>query len=207
MRRIVEYAVLRKIDVLTVYAFSSENWQRPSSEVEMLLQLFINSLDAELDNLCKQRVCLRFIGERQAFPESLQQAMNDAEAATDGNTELRLNVAVNYGGRWDVIQACQSLLRCYLAEKRQVPDIPVLTRQLAERLTLADCVEPELFVRTGGEKRISNYLLWQLAYTELYFTDVPWPEFSTIDFDSALDWYAHRQRRFGRTAEQLHAGH
>ena len=199
LRSIVEYAAVRGIEILTVYAFSSENWQRPSGEIKLLLQLFMTALESELDRLRRHHVRLCFAGAREEFPQSLQKAMTDAESATCGNTGLLLNVAANYGGRWDITRACQALLRKYAGRSNTLID----ESALAAELSFPECVDPDLFIRTGGEYRISNYLLWQLAYTELYFIDVPWPEFSTLDFDTALHWYASRQRRFGRTEEQL----
>ncbi len=201
LRNIVEICAVKKIEALTVYAFSSENWKRPGSEVSRLLELFMTSLKKEVDQLHKNNIRLRFIGDLKAFPANLQSQMSKATQKTEGNTGLQFAVAINYGGRWDITHAFRQLASEVEAGKIDINDInePLIT----SRLSLAGLPEPELFIRTGGEMRISNYLLWQLAYTELYFTECLWPDFGTEEFNAALTWYAGRERRFGLTSEQL----
>lgn len=201
LRKIAEHCVDRKIDILTVYAFSSENWRRPKKEVSLLMELFMSSLKSEAQDLHKNNIVLRFIGERTVFPEKLQATIADAEALTADNTGLSLVIAANYGGRWDIVTACKKL-----AEKTKSAEIDVsnIDEALLNRtMCLGDLIAPDLFIRTGGEKRISNFLLWQLAYTELYFTDILWPDFGAEQLDEAVAWFSERQRRFGRTAEQV----
>ncbi len=201
LRKIAEHCVDRKIDILTVYAFSSENWRRPEKEVSLLMELFMSSLKSEAQDLHKNNIVLRFIGERTAFPEKLQATIADVEAMTADNTGLSLVIAANYGGRWDIVTACKKL-----AEKTKSAEIDVsnIDEALLNRtMCLGDLIAPDLFIRTGGEKRISNFLLWQLAYTELYFTDILWPDFGAEQLDEAVAWFSERQRRFGRTAEQV----
>jgi len=204
LRTIVEDCVQRGIGCLTVFAFSSENWRRPRQEVQLLLDLFISSLEEQVDDLHAHGVRLTFIGERAAFPNKLQDAIARAEAKTAGNTSLLLNVAANYGGRWDITRACREVVAEVLEGKlaREAVDEAAFGRHLS----LAGQPEPDLFIRTGGERRISNYILWQLAYSELYFCDALWPDFTPAVLEVALSWYAGRQRRFGRIEEQLKAG-
>jgi undecaprenyl diphosphate synthase len=201
LRRIVEHCARRQIEVLTVFAFSSENWRRPRQEVQLLLDLFISSLEEQVDDLHEHGVRLCFIGERSSFPEKLQSSIARAEEKTAANTSLQLNVAADYGGRWDIIQACRQVVDMVLAGKLQPAAIDEAV--FARHLCLAGLPDPDLFIRTGGERRISNYLLWQCAYSELYFSEALWPDFTPQVLDEALDWYAGRQRRFGRTGEQL----
>lgn len=201
LRHIVEHAARRGVEVLTAFAFSSENWQRPRPEVRLLLDLFLKSLQQEVERLHENRVRLLFIGDRSAFGDELRQAIEAAEARTAENTGLRLAIAANYGGRWDILNAARRLARA-VAEGQIAPDA-VDESDLQAGLSLANLPEPDLFIRTGGEQRISNFLLWQLAYTELYFTDSLWPDFDEAALDEAIDWFANRQRRFGRTGEQL----
>ncbi|MEJ2761280.1 MAG: isoprenyl transferase [Gammaproteobacteria bacterium] len=204
LRRVVEDCAQRGIGYLTVFAFSSENWQRPRQEVQLLLDLFISSLEEQVDDLHAHGVRLVFIGERSAFPSKLQDAIARSEAKTAGNTGLALNVAANYGGRWDITRACREILAEVLDGR--LPPETVDEDVFARHLNLAGLPEPDLFIRTGGERRISNYLLWQLAYSELYFCDALWPDFTPAVLEAALAWYAGRQRRFGRIEEQLNAG-
>lgn len=201
LRRIVEHSIDRGLHNLTVFAFSSENWRRPEKEVSFLMELFMTSLDEEVRELHENGVRLKFIGEREAFPTNLRAAMDRAEGLTRDNTGLTLTIAANYGGRWDITSACRKLAG-------QVADGTIAIDDINEKLfarnaSMADEPEPDLFIRTGGESRISNYLLWQIAYTELYFTDVLWPDFDMHEFGRAVSWYAERQRRFGRTSEQV----
>ena len=203
-RDVVEICARRGIGALTLFAFSSENWRRPESEVGLLMDLFLRALKSEVGKLCDNDVRIRFIGDRTAFQSRLQREMENAETLTADNGGLELAVAVNYGGRWDIVNAARSLAR-EVADGRLAPeDIDVDT--FSRHVSLAGVTEPDLFIRTGGEKRISNYLLWHLAYTELYFTDVLWPDFGDEELGRALDFYAGRQRRFGRTGEQLGEG-
>ena len=201
VRRIVRACSERGIAVLTLFAFSSENWRRPRPEVEVLMHLFLTTLRREIRRLDAANVRLRFIGERGAFAATLQEDINKAEQRTAGNTGLTLVIAANYGGRWDIAQACQRVAEDVAADRLQPGDI---TADLLDQYAcLADLPEPDLFIRTGGEQRISNFLLWQLAYTELYFTDQLWPDFDDDALDAACAAFASRQRRFGQTSEQV----
>lgn len=200
-RRLVQLCVKKGISCLTVFAFSSENWNRPEEEVSSLMSLFLSTLNAELNKLNEQGVRIRFIGDRRRFSTALQSSIEDAESITAKNARLFLNIAANYGGRWDIVNAVQKISQKLLAGDISMQQ---LTEQLiSQEISLADIPEPDLFIRTGGEQRISNFLLWQMAYTELFFTDTLWPEFNDAAFDEALDWYATRQRRFGKTGEQV----
>jgi len=201
LRGIVRHAAGRGIQALTVYAFSRENWNRPGSEISRLLELFMTSLHQEVGDLNKNNIRLRFIGDLAAFPEKLQKSMRKAEAVTGRNTGLQFVVAANYGGRWDISQAMRQLADKVL--RGEIRPYGIDEKQVQACLSLSDLPDPDLFIRTGGEFRISNYLLWQLAYTELYFTECLWPDFGPEDFDRALDCYAGRERRFGRTGEQV----
>ena len=201
VRRVVEACKLKGVEALTLFAFSSENWRRPQQEVGLLMELFLHTLKKEVNRLDRNGVRLRFIGDRSAFPAKLQALMDAAEAQTAPNTELTLTVAANYGGRWDIAQASRRLAERVAAGELQPADVD--EDALAAHLSLADLPEPDLFIRTGGEQRISNYLLWQLAYTELYFTDTLWPAFDAEAFEAALQSFSGRQRRFGRTGEQV----
>jgi undecaprenyl diphosphate synthase len=201
VRRVVERCLDRGVETLTLFAFSSENWRRPKTEVGLLMDLFLHTLQKEINRLHRNGVRMLFIGDRSAFNDKLRSLMDAAEAQTADNRRLTLVVAVNYGGRWDLAQAAQRLaLRVARGELRP-EDID--SEVLGAELCLADLPEPDLFIRTGGEQRISNYLLWQLAYTELYFTDLLWPDFDGAAFDEALRSFACRQRRFGRTGDQV----
>jgi undecaprenyl diphosphate synthase len=201
VRRTVEACIDRGIGALTLFAFSSENWRRPSDEVSMIMSLFVNTLKKEVDALDRNDVRLRFIGDRSAFSDSLQQLIGESETQTAGNKRLELVIAANYGGQWDVTQACRKLLGKVMAGEMK-PD-ELTQEQLAAEICISDLPLPDLFIRTGGERRISNFMLWQLAYTELYFTDILWPVFDEEELNKALDWYANRQRRFGRTGDQV----
>ena len=192
------------IEVLTLFAFSSENWRRPKEEVGALMQLFLRALDREVDELHRRGVQVRFVGERSAFAPELQQRMTRAEQITAANAQLRLCIAANYGGRWDVAQAARALAREVLAG-RLAPDA-IDESLLASQVCLNDLPAPDLFIRTGGDHRISNFLLWQLAYCELYFTDTLWPDFDAAALRAAIDDFAGRERRFGLTSAQIAAG-
>jgi len=204
-RDIVEACARRKIAALTLFAFSSENWSRPEQEVGLLMDLFLRGLKSEVSKLDDNNVRIRFIGERSAFSQKLQNEMAAAESITKNNSGLRLAVAVNYGGRWDIVDAAKKLA-VQVKNGELLPD-DITVERFSSTVSLADVAEPDLFIRTGGEKRISNYLLWHLAYTELYFTDVLYPDLNESELDNALSFYAGRQRRFGRTGEQVTGKH
>lgn len=195
VRNTVETCARAGIQALTLFAFSSENWRRPATEVRMLMQLFARVLDRETHRLHENGIELKIIGDRSRLPPKIQESAAAAELLTAGNPRMRLNIAASYGGRWDIMQAFQQLAAEVARGEREVDSIN--EQSLQEKLCLSDLPEPDLFVRTGGEQRISNFLLWQLAYTELYFTPVLWPEFNAAQMQEALDWYAGRQRRFG----------
>lgn len=201
VRGIVEACGKKGIQALTLFAFSSENWRRPEQEVSLLMDLLLTALKREVKKLHENNVRLRVIGDREPFAKKLRQQIDAVEQLTVANDGLQLAIAVNYGGRWDVTQATRRLaVRVSSGEL----GIDTITEQtVADCLALSDLPEPDLFIRSGGEKRISNFLLWQLAYTELYFTDTLWPDFDVQAFDLALTSFASRQRRFGRTGDQV----
>ena len=198
VRTIVEACMNRGIEYLTLFAFSSENWRRPAEEVSFLMNLFISSLENELAKLHRNGVRLQVIGDRSAFAPKLVDAIIRGETLTANNTKLTLTIAANYGGRWDILQAINAMTQRH-------PDRAGLYSEedLAPFLAMAKMPEPDLFIRTGGEQRISNFLLWQLAYTEFYFTERLWPDFDAAALDEAIHSFRHRERRFGRTSEQL----
>jgi undecaprenyl diphosphate synthase len=201
VRKIVEYCAEHSIEVLTLFAFSSENWRRPEAEVSLLMSLFMATLQREINKLDRNNIRLRFIGDRTAFSDKLQQKMAEGEAQTQNNSALTLVVAANYGGHWDVCQAFQKV-----AEK--IAEGKLIRQQINEELinqylSTADLPEPDLFIRTGGEQRVSNFMLWQLAYTELYFTPTLWPDFDQNSLEDAIKSFKSRQRRFGHTSEQV----
>ena len=201
VRASVEHAAELGIGQLTLFAFSSENWRRPAEEVGVLMNLFKEVLQREVAELHKNNVQLRFIGERERLGRRLRNAIEAAEAHTADNTGLRLVVAVGYGGRWDIVNAARQV-----AERVRDGELDaeaIDERSLAEGLQLAGMTDPDLLIRTGGEKRISNFLLWNLAYSEIYFSDVLWPDFREIDLARAVEYFTGRQRRFGHTSEQL----
>jgi undecaprenyl diphosphate synthase len=188
----------RGVGALTLFAFSSENWGRPAEEVGSLMGLFLESLEREIAELDRQRVCMRFIGERRTLPVRLQARIAAAEERTAANPGLKLQVAVSYGGRWDIVQAAQALARECAAGALRPEEIT--EERFAQALTLAPLPDADLVIRTGGEQRVSNFLLWNLAYAELYFTSRLWPDFALADLEEALQFFAHRERRFGLTA-------
>jgi undecaprenyl diphosphate synthase len=201
VRRAVEACIDRHIEVLTLFAFSSENWRRPSEEVSLIMDLFVQTLKKEIASLSRNGVRVRFIGERSAFSEKLRYLITEAEHETCGNSRLELVIAANYGGQWDISQAVRAL--AVRVQTGELSPQDISADVISAEVALSDLPPPDLFIRTGGERRISNFMLWQLAYTELYFTDVLWPAFDEKELDSALIWYANRQRRFGRTGEQV----
>jgi undecaprenyl diphosphate synthase len=201
VRKIVEHCVKREIEVLTLFAFSSENWRRPNEEVSLLMKLFAETLQREINILDKNGICLRFIGDRSAFPDILQKKMEDGEIQTRNNSTLTLLIAANYGGHWDIAQACQKV-----SEKMAsgaITQNTVTPELIQQHLSTSGWPDPDLFIRTGGEQRVSNFLLWQLAYTELYFTQTLWPDFGPALLDEAIQSFSTRQRRFGHTGEQI----
>lgn len=201
VRRVVQACLNRGIEALTLFAFSSENWRRPKAEVGLLMDLFVHTLKKEVNRLDRNGVRMRFIGERGAFDPKMRTLMDAAEQQTADNTDLTLAIAVNYGGRWDVAQAAKRLAT-RVAEGSLAPE-QIDADAVGRELCNADLPEPDLFIRTGGEQRISNYLLWQLAYTELYFTDLLWPDFDETALADALQSFSGRQRRFGQTGDQV----
>jgi undecaprenyl diphosphate synthase len=200
-RMAVEQCVRRGVGALTLFAFSSENWSRPAEEVGVLMQLFIEALQRQVRELEENGVRLRFIGERARLSRKLQEAMHAAEGRTAGNDRLDLFVAVSYGGRWDILQAARTLAE--EARAGRLDPAAIGEDDLASRMALARVPDPDLFIRTGGEHRISNFLLWNLAYTELYFTDTLWPDFDAAALDAAIEHFAQRERRFGMISGQL----
>jgi len=201
LRKIVKSAAVKDIKVLTVYAFSSENWNRPSTEVSLLMDLFMTSLKQERQELYRDNVKLRFIGEHSAFSDKLQFAISEAEKLTGTNTGLELVIAANYGGRWDITNAFKLLYEKIQSGLVKIDDVD--ESLIYSNIAISNLPEPDLFIRTGGEIRISNFLLWQLAYTELYFTETLWPDFTPSEFEKALMWFSNRKRRFGKTSEQI----
>ncbi len=197
LRGVIRACAERGVSHLTVFAFSSENWRRPQEEVTLLMELFMRALENEVAKLHENGIRFRVIGDLSGFSERIQTLISDAEALTRNNTRLTFTVAANYGGRWDIVQAVKKLMLSGMAAGA------VNEATLAEQLSLADMPEPDLFIRTGGEQRISNFLLWQLAYTELYFTELLWPDFDAAALDAAIASYRTRERRFGRTSEQV----
>lgn len=200
VKEIVEACVQLGVGHLTLFAFSSENWRRPADEVSKLMELFVQALEREVASLHRHGIRLRIVGDKSRFHARLQHLIREAEQLTDGNERMTLSVAANYGGRWDILQAVNAWLKEHPGAKE------ISEEALTRHLSMADAPEPDLFIRTGGEQRISNFMLWQLAYTELYFTPTLWPDFDAAELDRAIAWYRQRERRFGRTSEQLHVG-
>jgi undecaprenyl diphosphate synthase len=192
VRRVLRAANKSGVEALTVFAFSQENWSRPETEVSLLMQLFLRTLSKELESLHKNDIRLKFIGDHGDFPAELRKLMRDSEHRTAKNAALTLSVAVGYGGQWDVLQAAAACVK--LGQ-------PLTAGHLESHLVTAGLPEVDLLIRTGGERRVSNFMLWQLAYTELYFTDTLWPDFREDEFSRAVEWYRSRERRFGRVPE------
>jgi undecaprenyl diphosphate synthase len=203
VRATVEAAAERGVGHLTLFAFSSENWSRPEEEVSSLMRLFVEALRREVDELHRNNVRLRFVGALDRLGKGLRKGIAAAEAKTAANTGLHLNVAVAYGGRWDITEAARDLAS--RAASGEIDPQDVDEAALAGRLQLGDTPDADLLIRTGGEQRISNFLLWNLAYAELWFTDVLWPDFDKNEFERALAWFADKQRRYGQTGEQVEA--
>jgi undecaprenyl diphosphate synthase len=198
VREVVKTCALRGVEFLTLFAFSSENWRRPSEEVTFLMQLFLKALEQEVDKLHGNGIRFKVIGDLGAFDPVIVEHVRRAEALTAANGGLTLTIAANYGGRWDILQAAN---RCRAGH----PGEEITEQLLSDHLSMSYAPEPDLFIRTGGEERISNFLLWQLAYTEFHFTPVLWPDFGAQALDEAIASYRSRERRFGRTSEQLAA--
>jgi undecaprenyl diphosphate synthase len=200
VRAAVEACAARGVEYLTLFAFSSENWRRPTDEVSFLMRLFVAALEREVGRLHANGIRLRVVGDLSMFDERIQALIRRAQTRTARNTRLTLTIAANYGGRWDIMQATRKLVE---EAARTGEAVPVTEDAFAQHLAMAYAPEPDLFIRTGGEQRISNFLLWQLAYTEFYFTDIYWPDFDEAALAHAIDSYAERERRFGRTSAQL----
>jgi len=195
-RLIVEACAEAEVETLTLFAFSSENWQRPVAEVNALMRLFIEVLQREVASLHENGIRLRFIGARENLPTILQKRIEDAENKTAANTRMTLILAVSYGGRWDIVQATRRIAAKVSAGELDAEDIDEAV--MSRHLSLSICDNPDLLIRTGGEKRISNFLLWDLAYSEIYFSDTLWPDFNEKDLTAAFEFFGQRQRRFGR---------
>ncbi len=196
VREVIKACMERGVEYLTLFAFSSENWRRPAEEVNFLMQLFLRALEQEVGKLHENGIRFKVIGDLAPFDARIVEHIRRGEALTAGNTRLTLTIAANYGGRWDILQAAD---RC----RAEDPLAPITEDRLARFLSMGYAPEPDLFVRTGGEERVSNFLLWQLAYTEFYFTPLLWPDFGAAALDEAIASYRRRERRFGRTSEQL----
>jgi undecaprenyl diphosphate synthase len=201
VRMAIQECVRHQIGALTLFAFSSENWGRPRDEVMSLMSLFVESLEAEIEELHRRGVRVRFIGEREELSARLRASMANSEGVTAANTALSLQIALSYGGRSDIVGAARRLAEQVECHQLAVSEVDEPT--FAAALALGGMADPDLFIRTGGEQRISNFLLWNLAYTELYFTEVLWPDFDVAAFEAALQHFAARQRRFGLSADQL----
>ena len=203
VREMVSVCAEKGVEYLTLFAFSSENWRRPETEVRLLIELFMLALDREIKKLHANNVRFRVVGDIEPFGRKVVERIRKGEDLTRDNTKLTLTVAANYGGRWDVTQACRELAR--QAAAGDIDPAAITPDSLEPYLSMHGLPEPDLFIRTGGEQRISNFLLWQLAYSELYFTNVLWPDFNRTEFETALASYAGRQRRFGHTGDQVEA--
>jgi undecaprenyl diphosphate synthase len=190
----VKSCVERGVGVLTVFAFSSENWERPAEEVSGLMELLAKALAREVVQLSKDGIRIHFVGERDSLSESLKRGFEQAETATVQNSKMIFNICFNYGGRWDIAQA---------AAKLAAKGIAVNVKNMSDEMSLAHVADPDLLIRTGGEQRLSNFLLWQAAYSELYFSDKLWPDFDAAALDGAIDEFNQRERRFGKTSEQI----
>jgi len=199
VRNIVEQCTLHGVEFLTLFAFSSENWRRPKDEVNFLMNLFFRALDKEVARLHDNNIRLRLIGDMSGFPENIQKRVEVAERLTENNTGLVLTIAANYGGRWDILNATRKALSL----NPNIDPLQINEAWLHPHLAMSYAPEPDLFIRTGGEQRISNFLLWQLAYTEMYYTDIFWPDFDAKAFEESLNWFRKRERRFGQTGLQI----
>jgi undecaprenyl diphosphate synthase len=197
VRKVVEASTIRGVEYLTIFAFSSENWRRPVDEVSLLMRLFMTALEREVAKMHANDIRLKIVGDLTRFDKKMQEMIAQAERKTANNKGLTLTICANYGGRWDIMQAINKMIALH-------PGTTTFSEEaLAPHLAMAYAPEPDLFIRTGGEQRISNFLLWQLAYTELFFTQTYWPDFDAKALDAAIDSYQQRERRFGRTSAQL----
>ncbi len=201
VRAVIRGCVDQGVEVLTLFAFSSENWRRPQKEVNALMDLFLVSLRREVRKLHKYDIRLRIIGDKSGFSDDIQQAIEEAETLTEGNNGLQLNIAANYGGRWDIVHTAQQLAR-QVAEGLLKPE-DITEQRFNQAISLGDLPAPDLCIRTAGEQRISNYLLWQFAYSEFYYSPLLWPDFKEKALAEAIEDFAGRQRRFGKTSEQI----
>lgn len=201
VKRIVEDCARRGVEVLTLFAFSSENWKRPKEEVSMLMSRFLEALDDEVAQLHENGIRIRFVGNLQQLSSALRERMHAAATLTAGNQRMTLVIAIAYGGRWDIAAAARELAQRCVAGQMQVDEID--EAGMAQRLALAGLPDPDLLIRTGGEQRISNFLLWNLAYTELYFCDALWPDFDERELQAAIEHFGRRQRRFGLVSSQV----
>lgn len=201
VRKVVKFCVEHKIEVLSLFAFSSENWRRPTQEVDYLMGLFLTALEREAKKLHEQNIQLRIIGDRSRFDEKLQQQMHDAESLTKDNTGLKLIIAANYGGQWDIAFAMKKIAE--QIKNGEISSAEISPELIQSNLSTHDLPNPDLLIRTSGEQRISNFMLWQLAYAELYFTPVLWPDFDEAEMQKALNFFLDRERRFGVISEQL----
>lgn len=200
-RNTIEACGKAGIKILTLFAFSSENWNRPKTEVVSLMDLFVSSLEKEIKKLLENGVRLQFIGDRNQFSQKLQDKIEEVERLTSNNQDFILNIAANYGGRWDIVQACKSI--CQKVQMQDLEFENIDEKEFARHLATSDLPDPDLFIRTAGEQRISNFLIWQMAYTEFYYTNVFWPEFDERQLHFALDDFSQRKRKFGKTQEQI----
>jgi undecaprenyl diphosphate synthase len=203
VRSVIEACVERGVEYLTLFAFSSENWRRPADEVSLLMRLFVTALEREVAKMHANDIRLKVIGDLSPFDSHLRELIASAERRTANNRRLTVTICANYGGRWDIMQAISKMVAVNPAGSGEGGTVDYTEEQLAQHLAMAYAPEPDLFIRTGGEERISNFLLWQLAYTELYFTDTYWPDFDAAALETAISSYRQRERRFGRTSEQL----
>lgn len=199
VKRVVSYCANNGIEALTLFAFSTENWKRPKEEVSQLMGLFLKALKKEVNNLHENNVRLRVVGNKSSFSEEIQSYVRDAEKLTSKNSGLTLNIAANYGGRWDILQAVKAWQK--VNSNVSIDELDEV--ELSKYMTTADLPEPDLLIRTGGEKRISNFLIWQMAYAEFYFTDTLWPDFNEDSLEKAIHSFNERERRFGKTSEQV----
>jgi len=201
LKKTIKHCARLGVKTLTIFAFSSENWNRPDGEVTRLMEIFLRALDKEVDTLHENGICLRFIGDLTAFQTAIQTKIAEAQTLTADNNRLVANVAVNYGGRWDITQAGKHLAEAVLEGRLPLKEVD--ETQFASYLALAGSPDPDLLIRTGGEMRISNFLLWQSAYTEIYFTPILWPDFDETSLDQAIAAFQSRERRYGRTSDQV----
>jgi len=201
LRKTIQHCVRLGVKTLTVFAFSSENWNRPAGEVSRLMELFLKALDKEVGELHQNGIRVRFIGDLTALKPAIQTRMTAAQSLTAGNDRLVANVAINYGGRWDIAQAGKRIAKDVAEGYLSLDEVDEI--KFGDYLALAESPDPDLLIRTGGEMRISNFLLWQTAYTELYFTPVLWPDFDESSLDQAIAAYQSRERRYGRTSDQV----